>query len=93
MSFVITHPEALTYAAGKLQTLGSALADSAQATAIHDLFVDTLGTSAAAYADTEAANSVATASPLSVFSGGLANIVNIGKTTEPGIGVAHRLVW
>lgn len=132
MSFVITHPEALTYAAGKLQTLGSALAAentavavpttslapagadevsglqaalfaaygtlyqsvSAQATAIHDLFVNTLGTSAASYAVTEAANSVATTSPLSVFSstangngaqvipdvfsGGLANIVNIG---------------
>jgi PPE-repeat protein len=132
MSFVITHPEALTYAAGKLQTLGSALADentaaavpttslapagadevsglqaalfaaygnlyqsvSAQATAIHELFVNTLGTSAASYAVTESTNSVATASPLSAFSGavngtsaqvipaglsgGFANIVNIG---------------
>jgi len=132
MSFLTTHPEALTYAAGKLQTLGSALADestavavpttgvapagadevsalqaavfaaygnlyqsvSAQATAIHELFVNTLGTSAASYAATEAANSIAAASPLSaisgttnavpaqilpdVLSGGLANIVNIG---------------
>lgn len=132
MSFLTTQPEALTYAAGKLQTLGSALADentaaavpttnlapagadevsgmqatlfaaygslyqsvSAQATAIHELFVNTLGTSADSYAATEAANSIAAASPLSalsgisnavpaqilpdVLSGGLANIVNIG---------------
>ncbi len=33
MSFVITHPEALTYAAGKLQTLGSAMAAENAATA------------------------------------------------------------
>lgn len=132
MSFLTTQPEALTYAAGKLQTLGSALTDentavavpttnlapagadevsglqaalfaaygslyqfvSAQSTAIHELFVKTLGTSAASYAATEAANSIAAASPLSafsgaangtgaqvipdVFSGGLANVVNIG---------------
>ncbi|OBI42262.1 PE family protein [Mycobacterium kyorinense] len=33
---------------------------SAQATAIHDMFVATLGTSAGSYAATEAANAVAT---------------------------------
>ncbi|MDD4867245.1 MAG: PE domain-containing protein [Mycobacterium sp.] len=132
MSFVTTNPEALSYAAGKLQTLGSALADestaaaapttavapaaadevstlqaavfsaygslyqsvSAQAAAIHELFINTLGTSAGSYSLTEAANSVAAASPLSgisgtagsvgaqalpaVLSGGFANIVDIG---------------
>ena len=95
MSFVTTHPEALAYAAGKLQTLGSALAAksaaaapqttgvipaaadeisalqaaifraygslyqsvNAQATTIHDLFVQTLGASAGSYAATESANS------------------------------------
>jgi len=33
MSFVTTHPEALAYAAGKLQTLGSALAAESAAAA------------------------------------------------------------
>lgn len=132
MSFVTTYPEALTYAAGKLQTLGAALSDqstaaalpttgvapagadevsalqaaafaaygnlyqsvSAQAAAIHELFVKTLGTSAGSYAMTESANSIAASSPLSALtgttnttsaglipsglSGGLANIINVG---------------
>ena len=103
MSFVTTQPEALAYAAGKLQTLGSAMAAesaaaaapttgtvpaaadevsalqatifaaygslyqsvNAQATAIHELFVKTLGASAGTYAATESLNSVATSSPLS----------------------------
>jgi hypothetical protein len=130
MSFVTTHPEALAYAAGKLQTLGSALAAesaaaappttgvvpaaadeisalqaaifgaygslyqsvNAQATTIHDLFVQTLGASAGSYTATESANSGATASRLSAVmssllspaasadppGGNLANIVNIG---------------
>ena len=97
MSFVSTQPEALTAAAGDLQSIGSAMtgqnaaatapttgvvpaaadevsaltttqfamhaqmyqAVSAQATAIHDMFVSTLGTSADSYAATEAANAVA----------------------------------
>jgi hypothetical protein len=97
MSFVSTQPEALTAAAGDLQSIGSAMtgqnmaaaapttgvvpaaadevsaltatqfamhaqmyqAVSAQATAIHDMFVSTLGTSAGSYAATEAANAVA----------------------------------
>ena len=33
---------------------------SAQASAVHELFVDTLGTSAGSYAATEAANAIAT---------------------------------
>ncbi|SPM31939.1 PE family protein [Mycobacterium terramassiliense] len=109
MSFVITQPEAMTYAAGKLQTLGSAIAaESAaaaapttgvvpaaadevsalqatifaaygslyqsindQATAIHELFVNTLGASSGAYTTTESLNSVATASPFSQQISGL----------------------
>jgi hypothetical protein len=38
---------------------------NAQATAIHELFVNTLGASAGSYAATESTNSVATSSPLS----------------------------
>jgi hypothetical protein len=95
MSFVTTNPEALLYAAGKLQTIGSAMAAesaavaapttgvvpaaadevsalqaaifaaygslyqsvNAQATANHELFVHTLGTSARSYTATESANS------------------------------------
>ena len=109
MSFVTTHPEALAYAAGKLQTLGSAMAAesaaaaapttgmvpaaadevsalqatifaaygnlyqsvNAQAAAIHELFVNTLGASAGSYAATESGNSIATASPLSQGISGL----------------------
>lgn len=131
MSFVTTNPEALAYAAGKLQTLGSALAAesaaaaspttgvapaaadeisalqalifgaygslyqsvNAQATTIHDLFVQTLGASANSYAATESANSGATASRLSAVmssllspaasadppGGNVANLINIGS--------------
>ena len=131
MSFVTTHPEALLYAAGKLQTLGSGMAAesaaaaapttgvapaaadevsalqaaifaaygslyqsvSAQATANHELFVHTLGTSARSYTATESTNSAATALPggISGLSSGakaaaadpplganLANLINIG---------------
>lgn len=96
MSFVTTHPEALTSAAGTLigSTLSAriaaaaapttalmpAVADevsaltaarfaartqsyqavSAQPRAIHEMFVDTLGTSSGSYAATEAANAAAT---------------------------------
>jgi PE family len=97
MSFMTTQPEALTTAAGALQTLGSAMtagnaaaatpttavipaaADevsaltaaqfaaqgvlyqqlSAQATAINELFVSALATSAGSYAATEVANAAA----------------------------------
>jgi PE family len=97
MSFVTTHPEMLTSAAGVLQNIGAAVAAgntaaaapttgvvpaaadevsaltaaqfaahaalyqeiSAQATAIHELFVSTLGTSAGSYAAAEAANAAA----------------------------------
>ncbi|MGC2653689.1 MAG: PE family protein [Mycobacterium sp.] len=97
MSFVTTQPEALTAAAGNLQSIGASMgsenaaaaapttgvlpaaadevsaltaaqfaihaqmyqAISAQAEAVHQLFVGTLGTSAASYAATEAANAAA----------------------------------
>jgi hypothetical protein len=97
MSFVTTHPEMLTSAAGALHSIGSAMAAgnmaaaapttgvvpaaadevsaltsaqfashaemyqavSAQAAAIHEMFVNTLGTSAGSYAATEAANAAA----------------------------------
>ena len=69
MSFVSTQPEALTAAASTLQGLGSAAqfaahaqmyqAVSAQAAAIHEAFVNTLGISSASYAATEAANAAA----------------------------------
>lgn len=98
MSYVTTHPEALEFAAGKLEGIGTALAAqnaasaastagvapaaadeisalqatqfsaygnlyqqvSEQATAIHQAFVQMLGTSAGSYGVTEAANSAAT---------------------------------
>ena len=130
MSFVTTQPEALAYAAAKLQTIGSAVAAesaaaaapttevipaaadevsalqatifgaygslyqsvNAQAAAVHQLFVHTLGASAGSYAATESSNSATTASPLAQRvsgllgsaastdppSGALANIANIG---------------
>jgi hypothetical protein len=97
MSFVTTQPEMLAFAAGNLQSVGSAMAAGnmaaaapttgvvpaaadevsaltaaqfaahaqmyqaigAQATAIHELFVNTLGTSAGSYAACEAANAAA----------------------------------
>lgn len=98
MSFVTTHPEMLTAAAGNLTAIGSAVAAenaagaarttglvpaaadevsaliatqfaahaasyqavSAQAAAVHDMFVATLYSSAGSYAATESANAVAT---------------------------------
>jgi hypothetical protein len=128
MSFVTTQPEALAYAAGKLQTLGSALASesaaaappttgvipaaadevsalqaaifeaygslyqsvNAQATAIHELFVHTLGASAGSYAATESANSGTTASP---FSGGISGLLssaaNAAAADPPGGNIAN----
>jgi hypothetical protein len=68
MSFVTMQPEALTPAADEVSAFTAAQlpahaqlyqAVSAQATAIHDMFVSTLGTSAGSYAATEAANAVA----------------------------------
>jgi hypothetical protein len=128
MSFVTTQPEALAYAAGKLQTLGSAIAVesaavaspttgvipaaadevsalqasifaaygtlyqsvNAQATAIHELFVHTLGASAGSYAATESANSAKTASPLSGgISGLLSSAANTAAADPPGGNVAN----
>ena len=58
MSFVTTQPEALAVAAGNLQ--GQMYqAVSAAATAIHEMFVNTLSTSSGSYAVTEAANAAA----------------------------------
>ncbi|TDK86561.1 PE family protein [Mycobacterium paragordonae] len=100
MSFVITQPEALTFAASKLEGLGSSMAAqgaaaaaattdvipaaadpisalqaevfsaygtryqaiAAQAQAIQELLVSTLGSSAGAYGTTEAANAAAASS-------------------------------
>jgi hypothetical protein len=74
MSFVTTQPEALSAAATNLQGIGSGLnaqsaaaaaqaqlyqAVSQQAAAIHEMFVNTLGTSAGSYAATEVANAAA----------------------------------
>lgn len=128
MSFVTTQPEALAYAAGKLQTLGSAMAAesaataapttglvpaaadevsalqatlfaaygslyqsvNAQATAIHDLFVNTLGASAGSYTATESANSLATASPLSQqISGLFSSAANAAAADPPGGNLAN----
>ena len=128
MSFVTTQPEALAYAAGKLQTLGSTMAAesaaaaapttgvipaaadevsalqaaifeaygslyqsvNAQATAIHELFVHTLGASAGSYAATESANSSATASPLSGgISGLLSSAANTAQASPPGGNLAN----
>jgi hypothetical protein len=128
MSFVTTQPEALAYAAGKLQTLGSAMADesaaaaapttgvvpaaadevsalqatifaaygtlyqsvNAQATAIHELFVNTLEASAGSYTATESANSIATASPLSQrISGLVAAATSAASADPPGGNVAN----
>jgi hypothetical protein len=121
MSFVTTQPEALAYAAGKLQTLGSAMAAesaaaaapttglvpaaadevsalqatifaaygnlyqsvNAQAAAIHELFVNTLGASAGSYAATESGNSIATASPLSQQISGLFSSAANAAAADP----------
>ncbi|MCV7440798.1 hypothetical protein AWB91_11440 [Mycobacterium paraense] len=126
MSFVTTQPEALTYAAGKLQTIGSAMsAESAaaaapttglipaaadevsalqatifaaygslyqsvndQATAIHELFVNTLGASAGSYMSTESLNSVATASPFSQQVSGLFSAAANAAQADPPPGSA-----
>ncbi|MBV8785250.1 MAG: PE domain-containing protein [Mycobacterium sp.] len=120
MSFVTTQPEALLYAAGKLETLGSALtAESAaaappttaiapaasdeisalqaalfnayghlyqsiraQATAIHEQYVHTLGTSAGSYRETEAANTAAAQLPSSGRSAA-ANALSPNAATDP----------
>ncbi|MCV7259207.1 PPE family protein, SVP subgroup [Mycobacterium shimoidei] len=122
MSFVTTHPEALTAAAANLQAVGSAVAAqnaaaaapttgvipaaadevsalqatqfaaygnlyqqiSAQATAIHEMFVHTLGRSAGLYGDTEAANSVAAAaaSDAPVLNGLTTQIGNFGSAAS-----------
>ena len=120
MSFVTTQPEALLYAAGKLETLGSALtAESAaaappttaiapaasdeisalqaglfnaygqlyqsikaQATAIHEQYVHTLGTSAGSYRETEAANSAAAQLPSSGRSAAT-NALSPNAATDP----------
>jgi PE family/PPE-SVP subfamily C-terminal region len=130
MSFVTIRPEALGYAAGKLQTLGSAMAAesaavaspttgvipaaadevsamqaaifaaygtlyqsvNAQAAAIHELFVQTLGASAGSYAATELANSNATASPLSSgVSGLLSAAASAAAADPPGGNIANLL--
>ncbi|OBF63650.1 hypothetical protein A5787_01140 [Mycobacterium sp. 852002-50816_SCH5313054-b] len=126
MSFLTTQPEVLTYAAGKLQTLGSAMsAESAaaaasttglvpaaadevsalqatifaaygslyqsvndQATAIHELFVNTLGASAGSYMSTESLNSVATASPFSQQVSGLFGAAANAAAADPPPGSA-----
>jgi hypothetical protein len=116
MSYVTTHPEALEFAAGKLEGIGTALAAqnsasaastaavapaaadevsalqatqftaygnlyqqiSEEATAIHQAFVQMLGTSAGSYGDTEASNSAATGT------GSLGGFDLIGQLTQFG---------
>jgi hypothetical protein len=116
MSYVTTQPEALTFAAGKLEGIGNSLtaqnsasaastatvapaaADevsalqatqfsaygnlyqqvSEQATAIHQAFVQMLGTSAGSYGDTEAVNSAATGT------GSLGGFDLLGQLTQFG---------
>ncbi|MCV7100532.1 PPE family protein, SVP subgroup [Mycobacterium palustre] len=130
MYFVTTHPEALAYAAGKLQTLGTAMAAesaaaagpttglppaaadevsalqaaiftaygslyqsvNAQASAIHDLFVNTLGASAGSYSATESTNSLTTASPFSQqVSGIFSAAANSAQAELPGSDLANIL--
>jgi hypothetical protein len=116
MSYVTTHPEALEFAAGKLEGIGTALAAqnaasatstaivapaaadevsalqaaqftaygnlyqqvSEEATAIHQAFVQMLGTSAGSYGDTEAVNSAATGT------GSLGGFDLLGQLTQFG---------
>ena len=67
MSFVSTQPEALTAAAPTTGVVPAAhrrhaqiyQAVSAQAVAIHEMFVNTLGIGARSYAATDAANAIA----------------------------------
>ncbi|HTY31587.1 PE family protein [Mycobacterium sp.] len=127
MSFVTTQPEALVYAAGKLQIIGSAMAGesaaaaapttglipaaadevsvlqatifaaygslyqsvNAQATAIHELFVSTLGASAGSYASTESLNSVATASPVAQQVSSLFGAAAAAADPPPGANLAN----
>jgi hypothetical protein len=122
MSFVTTQPDALLYAAGKLETLGSALAAEsaaaapsttaiapaasdeisalqaglftayghlyqsvkAQADAVHEQFVHTLGTSAGSYRETEAANSAAAQLPSSGRSAAINAISPSAASDPPG---------
>jgi PE family len=58
MSFASAKPTELTWAAETLQ-IEMHQAVSAQAAAIHEMFVNTLGVSAGSYAATEAANAAA----------------------------------
>ncbi|MBS4729209.1 PE domain-containing protein [Mycobacterium sp. SM1] len=123
MSFVTTLPEALTCAAARLQSLGSAMAVenaaaaapttgvipaaadpvsvlqalqfaaygtwyqhvSAHAQAIQEMFVNALRTSAGSYADTEAANTAATGSPVAGFSGPLGGLTSSSTSSDPGL--------
>ncbi len=116
MSFVTTKPEALDYAAGKLEGIGTSVAAqnasaaasttgvapaaadevsalqatqftaygnlyqqiSAEATAIHQAFVQMLGTSANSYGATEAANSAGTGAA------GLGGFSILGQLTQFG---------
>src|SRR6185312_6348181 len=116
MSYVTTHPEALDFAAGKLEGVGTSLAAqnassaastasvapaaadevsalqatqftaygnlyqqvSEQAMAIHQAFVQMLGTSAGSYGDTETANSAAAGT------GDLGGLSLIGQLTQFG---------
>ncbi|MGA8544981.1 MAG: PE family protein, partial [Mycobacterium sp.] len=116
MSFVTTQPDALEYAAGKLEGIGTSLAAqnasaaasttgvapaaadevsalqatqftaygnlyqqvSADATAIHQAFVQMLGTSADSYGATEAANSTGTGAA------GLGGFSLLGQLTQFG---------
>jgi hypothetical protein len=57
VSFVSARPTELTWAAETLQGIGSILA--AQAAAIHEMFVNTLGFSVGSYPATEAAGAAA----------------------------------
>lgn len=130
MSFLTTHPEALTYAAGQLQGIGSSLAAenagvaapttgiapaaadevsalqaglfatygtlyqqiAAEAQAIHEQFVSTLGLSAGTYTTTEAANasssslSSALSTPVDTISQGITNLATLlgGPTYSAG---------
>ena len=65
---------------------------NAQAAAIHELFVNTLGASAGSYAATESGNSIATASPLSQgISGLFSSAANAAAADPPGGNLANIL--
>lgn len=128
MSFLTTQPEALAFAAGKLEGIGAGMAAqnaaaaapttgvvpaaadevsalqatqfaaygslyqqvSAQAMAIHEMFVNTLGTSATSYGDTEAANSAAAGSQ-SGLSGILGALPGSGASSSGSSGLSGIL--